>query len=234
MQKIRLAELPKTFRDAVVITRKLGARYLWIDSLCIVQDEMKDWETESKNMANVYQNSLLTIAAAASPDSQTGCFLQRESGMEMKIKHGKCTFYLQHINRNWALPSPTGGPLQSRGWVLQEMLLSQRILFFSEDQLFWECHSTSLSEDGSSRAIDLDVGVPTMKQSLLKLEYWNPGTPKIKHQSPRENSILEFWLELVMDYSIRHLTEDKDIFAALAGLAEFVRSKSCNEFLAGM
>lgn len=233
-QGIRLAELPKTFRDAVIITRTLGVRYLWIDSLCIIQDDVKDWETESKNMAEVFQNSILTIAASASPDNRTGCFLQRESGRDLKVQHGKCTFYLQCINRDWSNPSPAGGPLQSRAWVLQEMLLSRRILFFSKDQLFWECHSMSLSEEGSSRAFDIEVGFPTMKQRLLKLEYWTPDTSKIAHQSPEENPILQFWLGLVQDYSIRHLTEERDVFAALAGLAEFVRNRSGDEFLAGM
>jgi hypothetical protein len=114
------------------------------------------------------------------------------------------------------------------------MLLSQRILFFHKDQLFWECHSMSLSEDGSSRAFDFEVDFPTTKQSLLKLEYWNPDTSKTAYPSPGHSPILQFWLDLVEDYSKRNLTEERDIFAALAGLAEFVRNRSGDEFLAGM
>ncbi|KAF8859221.1 HET-domain-containing protein [Acephala macrosclerotiorum] len=136
VQGIRLAELPKTFRDAVITTRTLGVRYLWIDSLCIIQDDVKDWETESKIMAEL--------------------FLQRESSRELKIQRGKCTFYLQYINRNWSSLSPEGGSVQSRAWVLQEMLLSQRILFFHKDQLFRECHSPS-----QTGAIDGTLGAVT-------------------------------------------------------------------------
>jgi hypothetical protein len=46
--------MPATFFDATIITRELGYRYLWIDSLCIVQDFLEDWEAESQNMGNIY------------------------------------------------------------------------------------------------------------------------------------------------------------------------------------
>jgi hypothetical protein len=72
---ISLAELPRTFRDAVDITRGLGYSYLWIDSLCIIQDDQDDWERESTQMASIYQNSLLTIAASRALDAQSGCIL---------------------------------------------------------------------------------------------------------------------------------------------------------------
>jgi len=76
-QAIPWDRLPKTFQDAITITRELEIRYLWIDALCIVQDDIQDWETESANMANIYSNSYLTIAATAAPDSFTGLFLDR-------------------------------------------------------------------------------------------------------------------------------------------------------------
>lgn len=71
---IPLAVLPKTFGDAVTLTRNLGLRYLWIDSLCIIQDSREDWQIESSKMADIYHNSFLTIAAISSPDSRGGCF----------------------------------------------------------------------------------------------------------------------------------------------------------------
>jgi Heterokaryon incompatibility protein (HET) len=72
-QGIRLQDLPRTFSDAVSITRKFGIRYLWIDSLCIVQDDPKDWEIEASRMAGVYSGSYITIAAISSKDSNSGC-----------------------------------------------------------------------------------------------------------------------------------------------------------------
>ncbi len=67
-----LPELPRSFRDAIKITRELGFRYLWIDSLCIIQDSVEDWELESAAMRDVYRNAAVTLAAAASKNSQGG------------------------------------------------------------------------------------------------------------------------------------------------------------------
>jgi len=71
---ILLSDLPKTFQEAILITRRLQVRYLWIDSLCIIQDDRLDWEREAARMADVYANSYLTIAAASSTDALNGCF----------------------------------------------------------------------------------------------------------------------------------------------------------------
>src|SRR5271170_8055968 len=70
------SSLPETFQDAITITRKLGIQYLWIDALCIVQDDLSDWEIESSKMASIYSHSFLTIAASHGRDSRSGCFHQ--------------------------------------------------------------------------------------------------------------------------------------------------------------
>jgi hypothetical protein len=73
---IEVSLLPKTFSDAILITRKLRFRYLWIDSLCIIQDDEADWQLESKKMAKIYENSALTISASAAHDAEYGCFFE--------------------------------------------------------------------------------------------------------------------------------------------------------------
>lgn len=75
MVSIPMRTLPKTFRDAIDVTRALNVRYIWIDSLCIVQDDLEDWEQEAAKMASIYEGSFLTIAAADSPNSNGGLFL---------------------------------------------------------------------------------------------------------------------------------------------------------------
>lgn len=72
MKSIPLDTMPANFRDAVLITRKLGYRYVWVDSLCIVQDSAKDWEIESSRMGDIYMRAALTIAAAGAIDSDGG------------------------------------------------------------------------------------------------------------------------------------------------------------------
>ena len=69
--------LPKTFSHAIAATRKLGVGYLWIDSLCIIQDDRGDWELESAQMHQVYQNALCNLAATSSSDGQGGLFFDR-------------------------------------------------------------------------------------------------------------------------------------------------------------
>lgn len=84
-QAVLLAELPSlppTLEDAIVATKKLGARYIWIDSLCIVQDDEDDWARESTLMASVYRNALCNIAATAAENSQGGLFYQRGESLE--------------------------------------------------------------------------------------------------------------------------------------------------------
>jgi hypothetical protein len=71
---ISLAELPQTFRDAILLTRKLGFDYLWIDSLCIIQDDESDWIIQSAQMAGVYQGAILTISADGAQNSHEGLF----------------------------------------------------------------------------------------------------------------------------------------------------------------
>lgn len=80
---ISLQALPQTFLDAVLVAKRLKIRYLWVDSLCIIQDSDIDWERESSKMAEIYSNSYLTIAASSSPDSNGGLFStwDRRSGI---------------------------------------------------------------------------------------------------------------------------------------------------------
>lgn len=71
---IMLSKLPKTFQDAVTIAWELDVPFVWIDSLCIIQDDAADWETEASRMGAVYANAYLTVAALASKDDSSGCF----------------------------------------------------------------------------------------------------------------------------------------------------------------
>lgn len=74
LEGIDLKRMPKTFQDAVVVAKAMGIRYLWIDSLCIVQDDLKDWKQESRVVGTIYQNATITIAATHSRNSSEGCF----------------------------------------------------------------------------------------------------------------------------------------------------------------
>ncbi|KAK1749673.1 heterokaryon incompatibility protein-domain-containing protein [Echria macrotheca] len=70
-------DIPQTFRDVIELSRELGIRYLWIDSLCIVQDDEEDWNKEAARMAEVYGNSFLTVAATSAPNNNASLFTER-------------------------------------------------------------------------------------------------------------------------------------------------------------
>jgi heterokaryon incompatibility protein (HET) len=90
MSGINFDCLPRTIQDTIVLTRYLGLQYLWIDCLCIVQDDREDWERESYRMGSVYQNSYLTIAASRAKDCSEGFLGKRvaDSILRTKIEDG--------------------------------------------------------------------------------------------------------------------------------------------------
>ena len=133
---LKVSSLPKTFQDAVTVTRELGVLYLWIDSLCIIQygDGSEDWKREAGRMESVFSAAYCIIAATAAIDSNTG-FLERDISPEyvhVQDASGK-QFYIstdvddfdKHVGE---------ARLNKRGWVMQEQVLARRTIHFSANQ----------------------------------------------------------------------------------------------------
>lgn len=137
LKSIEFDELPKTFQDAVFVTRQLGIRFLWIDSLCIVQDDREDWEKQSKLMEDVFQSAYCTIAATKG--SFDGFLTPRRSRkvVAMKSNLGGSYYICETIDDFHS--DVEEGELNKRGWVLQERVLSHRTIHFTATQLYWEC-----------------------------------------------------------------------------------------------
>jgi hypothetical protein len=133
--------LPKTFQHAIQVTRELGFGFLWIDSLCIIQDDPEDWNVESAKMAGIYNIATLTIMAASASDSQGGCF--QSPSPDVEAVHIPYTAGDGTTELSISLSQPplgyrkavSLGPLFQRAWVFQEQLLSKRKLIFAKDQL---------------------------------------------------------------------------------------------------
>lgn len=142
--------LPKTFEEAILITKDLGLRYLWIDSLCIVQDDVDDKHHEIAKMSSIYANSYITIAATHSDGETHGCYsagslYHQDHQLSLKQPDAatvEIDLYVRekiaHIGEQSAMT-----PLLRRGWVYQERLLSPRVLHFCEKELVWECQESS-------------------------------------------------------------------------------------------
>jgi hypothetical protein len=220
--------LPQLFRDVLIISQKLGVRYVWIDSLCIIQhgDDGVDWRREAPKMAKYYQFSLLTIAGTMT-DMRNGLlcpypddvkpWASRLVRLPYRDKTGaqKGHFYVYErkfplLAHYWTLVR--NSILFQRGWVLQEWLLSKRLIWYTPHGLFFECHTNMPSTDGQE-AINMRVAKPDLKAQLkLKASFHFTSY-----------SILDFWYHVLQLYSACHLTKPyEDRILAIAGLANEV------------
>ncbi|KAK8040027.1 hypothetical protein PG993_008438 [Apiospora rasikravindrae] len=144
-ERIPFDRLPKTFRDAVAVTRQLGIRYLWIDSICIIQGDQADWEAEAQKMGDVFRFAYCTLAASSAESSIKG-FANDPTGKAPRTRRkvaalttsGGSKLYLCRNIDNFQ-DHVEGSVLASRGWVFQERALSRRTLHFTSTQLYWEC-----------------------------------------------------------------------------------------------
>jgi hypothetical protein len=155
MSFIPLLQLTKSVQDAIHTTRQLKLRYLWVDYLCIIQDSITDWNQEAAVMNKVYSHSACTIAAAAASNGTNGLFFQRNPYL---VTPKTIRFSMnQEENDYFALDDDLwkdeiqSAPLNKRAWVLQEMILSPRILYFAEHQIFWSCSENQSCESFPSQ-----------------------------------------------------------------------------------
>lgn len=214
---IQLDALPATFRDAVRVTQFLGLQYLWIDSLCIVQDSADDWNFESLTMADVYRGSYLNIAASASSDASQGLFRDRSitniCPVVLPVKYDRCDSFI--LTPKEASPFDHfdigSHPLFSRGWVFQERLLS-RTLHFGAVYNLWQCQRQILSERYPDRISSANGGKDS--RSLL---CHNEGIFSTEDTG-------SLWHELVKVYSKCALTFPSDRLVAIAGVAKSLGS----------
>lgn len=250
LKKIKVEDLSKTFKDAIEVTRGLGAHYLWIDSLCIIQDNLDDWTFEATQMGKIFEQASCTIAAidaiADSTGIDRGLFLPREEDPltvrfycapqkdavepeRFRSKDGqpycwKYTYYsypkqssdsanedLLEQHRLVAKPRLLGSPWEImrskwnwRGWILQERILSRRIIYFSKAKLSWDCLTTSGEEEL------LGIAAPPLRSGIRS------------------------WNTLTEQYTKCSLTYESDKLAAISGLAERLGKKINQLYFAGI
>jgi len=237
---IEFASLPKNFRDAVAVTRKLGIQFIWIDSLCIVQDDITDWEVESAKMATIYRNAYLTIAVAASADSTGGCFHTTSADLLISPESGgNSSIILGARQSNRDSPSWDKSvaqqhfPLFRRGWVFQERLLSRRVVYFGYGELAFECLETSTCECGNK---SLPPHPPTSFNGEVAITIKKTHRKLIARAAKGGDlmSVLPQWREMVTRYMSLSLTKRTDILPALSGCARIVRDWTGDEYIAGM
>jgi hypothetical protein len=156
---ILISELPKPFQDAIQVARWIGVPYIWIDSLCIVQDDAEDWKEESKKRADIYTGCYLAIGATRSSSCEEG-FLQPREGsvsvglysalsMIFEVFSRRCRYHQEFLGSIETYRAEC--PLISRGWCFQERILAPRMIHFVSHELIYQCREGEARERGHSR-----------------------------------------------------------------------------------
>ncbi|TVY51092.1 hypothetical protein LCER1_G008094 [Lachnellula cervina] len=215
-KRLPATALTKTFRDAIDTSRYFGFQYLWIDSLCIIQDDPNDWDAEASLMADVYGNSSLNIAASGAANGNAGLFFARDRFWRCQIqpKDGD-TESLYDCYPTGQVFDLTVSPLELRAWTRQERILPRRTIHFTRTQILWECEKKF-----SSELYPCDCGGAVQEHD------WNclPKPPFNYHQ----------WMRMVGIYSICKLTYSGDKLVAISGLARESQSRTNGGYVAGL
>lgn len=237
---IPLEELPKTIIDAISVCASLGLNYLWVDRLCIIQDDDGDWMREASQMCDIYTRSALTISTPICQDASESFRQKRQENPIWRPEERKPVTHIHPANDQgqksltyfhpqrpnsqggaWFLDnswssfassqSPANDAWIRRGWTLQEWLLSRRVLHIHE-MTSWDCL------EGYANEINHRYMV-SAKLARDPDRWQTPGTQ---------------WKDTVMEFSRRRLTKDSDKLPALAGLAARYARSSGFTYLAGL
>ncbi|KAL9616842.1 MAG: hypothetical protein Q9160_008332 [Pyrenula sp. 1 TL-2023] len=219
---------PKTFQDAILTTRSLGLQCLWVDALCIVQDDPQDRDRESGNMKDVYGGAFVTIASTWSSNSVQGCFSAREA-------EERVVWQSRYRGPDGANPKIFARrvmdhevfreqPLCNRAWAYQEQLLSRRLIHFLPEEVRWECRTSSKCE--------CSLRERGLRHREASYEMWSAGATPLP--SDTLSHYYSTWYSLVAEYSRRGLSETVDKLPAISGLAKLIQEASNSDYLAGL
>lgn len=233
---------PRTFRDAFTVTKALGIRYIWIDYVCVNQNDEEDWAFESSRMAAYYGNAALVIAASKARDSNDGCFalrnplLVRPSRLNLRPDSPAalpfpCVWI--EMNEYNDLPRETE-PLHSRGWTFQEEILSRRLLRYASNKLEWRCLHGNVDDKCRWR-------FNNTAQSLTRVpELSLISSSNILHaplESPHQRNLYyDAWYQMVLEFTTHNLTYQRDTLPALSGVAYELRQRMADNdaYVAGL
>lgn len=228
LREIPMARLPQLYRDAVYVTRQLGVRYIWIDSICIIQrgDDLPDWHREVGLMERVYFNTFCNISALHAPDNHHSLFSTRNADLmcpqPIQLPYeGQQTTFLVRDDGYWR-DELEHARLHTRGWVLQERFLSPRVLHFGRGQIFWECAEREISEVHGECQLTPDW----LFKSLL------PRDPD--PNSNRGIFLYRNWEDIIEMFAKCRLTYPSDKLVALSAVAKHMSVLLQDEYCAGI
>ena len=225
---IPMATLPPVFRDAIVITRNLNLRHLWVDSLCIIQDCPEDIKCEIPHMSIIYKQAVLNIAADASQNCYESILKLRPleySPVEIhftSFRHGiSGSLFIRPCLHNLEQILLYDSTLGSRAWALQETMLAPRTLRYCKQQMLWDCRTVCRAESDLTPRNVLNTGRKSSEDWCLNKSFlipFHPATDGTGADVWRETMYMR-WYGIIENYTFRNLTFAEDILPALGGLA---------------
>jgi hypothetical protein len=247
---VEVAKLPKSLQDAIFVTRKLGIRYLWIDSLCIIQDSDDDKAIEISKMPQIYKGAIITISAAIANDCGDG-FLEHRSEMQQILnsvfaleyllteENGPEVEYLQDVDKNdtdtiflcvdadcgYKIREFSEEPINHRAWTMQESWLAPRMLIYGSGPLQWQCLSKSASFGGTPPS--------ESERDLLPVKQRRKFFTVTPGEVDREK-LEDEWRDIVLEYTRRAMKDPTDKLPALSGVAAEFGRLSGDVYLAGL
>lgn len=241
-------DLPACFQDAIDAAEKVNIPYIWIDSVCIIQDDVVDCPAEAGKMDQVYSNSFLNLSATASTCSKDHLPSMAEAD-RLQEPRFVGTVWSGRYSGNYQIFDPyfwsdrvTSTRLASRGWIFQERALAPRVLHFGFDQVLWECAE-------SERAEEFPHGLPLRNADASRQEFkWNLNTDPLQdatasyksstlvtEKTRKEYAILHHkWTDVISQYSRCELTKAQDKLVAISGVAKVLAGRFDDTYVAGL
>ncbi|KAF3009181.1 hypothetical protein E8E14_005316 [Neopestalotiopsis sp. 37M] len=233
LDRILLSEMPRTHVDAVTIARKLGIRYIWIDSLCIIQRDREDWAREAALMHRVYSRAALTIGLLSASTVADPLLTSRSERHRVAVPipwpFTSGPYATDEPYSVYMLPyfehsreSLNNTPLSSRGWTFQERSLSARFLHLGPELTHWDCRKSSICEDEAVEAHRVPYGL-----GLFNTAY--------EGNTPSRVQMHAGWADAIEEYTKRRLTVTGDKLPALAGVARiYGEQHRLGSYIAGL
>ncbi|OIW28321.1 HET-domain-containing protein [Coniochaeta ligniaria NRRL 30616] len=237
--RLPVAKFPRTFKDAMRVAELMGITHIWIDAICIIQDEPADLEAELPIMGDIYRHAVFTIYAEGSSSTQSGLFRTRNP-----LAYRPCTVDVTGLTPDPAttttltLATRSTGPdyLKARSWCLQEEVLTSRFLSFGT-QTSWRCITSTASETRPAPRPRNNPLTDAMASDIDRLRMWL-YCPADMARSPRQGwfrrNHFDAWYDVVEEYSRRQLRAVSDNIKALSGLEAMFARAHGSRYLAGL
>lgn len=226
-------DLPRNFLDAALVCARLGIRYLWIDSLCIIQDSAEDWRHEAALMHLVYRHALVTIVATSATSCHDGFlqrsidevpaakiaytvnYQQREGEAEKQNNQYMIAYHYGNMEDNYRRFLINGSQWDTRGWTMQERSLSTRSIHFCRNKMFFECRGCLEAEDND----------PAQESDLISESLWP------RNAAMSFDELYEYWQLFLATYCDRNLTVATDKLPAIQSVAAEMASVAKCEYV---